>query len=219
MTGYGGTVRLRGHYNQEYESSDRTLLKPHGSLNWFKSKNYRSMEGDKQNFQLEQDEFDISVYRVDDYFKEYPRCPRIAPSVTHVADLSGIPQDDVSRTLLMYTEDQAEKEPFPCIILPTPFKPLNKFNFGIMKFQWYYIEKHILEADELLSIGFSWRDNHFNSFVKTCIAKRNRKLKVSIVAGEDTYHDFLRFFSSVGKNIEVECIGQKFKEAIKKGNI
>lgn len=199
--------------------SELTLLKPHGSLNWFKMKNFEMQNNDTNYILPEKEEFHIIVQKLEEYFEEYSEMPKIVPVTIKLAQMSTLSNEHLLRSLLVIRDDYFESHPNPCIILPSPLKPLNKFRYGFVKHYWEQIETKLQESDEILSIGFSWRDPHFNSFIITCLNKYSKKIKLSIVANEDTKKHIENIFSVLKPNIEIEKLGEKFSEVMQVGKI
>ncbi|MCK9209577.1 MAG: SIR2 family protein [Ignavibacteriaceae bacterium] len=211
-TGYGRPIRLFD--NNEYENSKVMLLKPHGSLNWERFINPQ-IEGIQKDSFIAKEAFTIEVFSLNKTFDKYKEIPEYITSWIETIKSSTLPQDDFRRELFCFREDSMDGVPYPCIIMPTPLKPLSQFRYGIMKDIWPRIEDKLLNADELLSIGFSWRDTHFNSLVLSVINQRKKQINISIVGNEQTFQDTNTLFSKINSTkVSLKHIGNTFKEII-----
>ncbi|MFA5315817.1 MAG: hypothetical protein WC369_00125 [Dehalococcoidales bacterium] len=115
-------------YKEKDEPSANIILKPHGSLNWYK----KSIAGDWS-------------------FKDDPNAIYIGIPVTRLRSFKGGMLAAVGR-LSFFERYRDSKEVYESLILP-PGKKRKKFSFI-----WENIKKELESADHITAIGFSFND-------------------------------------------------------------
>nr|WP_319999903.1 SIR2 family protein [uncultured Draconibacterium sp.] len=172
-----------GFNNQN--NSKYLLLKPHGSINW-KLIETLSESSVKNMFQ-ENSEKDlkeiIGIKSVENYFAE--KHYRLA---TNFLEIGRMHYKHVGEKFKEFRTLHNNEFNYPYLIYPMLSKPYKEMTFGQLKNVWEKMYKSLLECDEVTSIGFSFRDEHFNKFIKAASLQRDKELKVSIV---DTSKDLL----------------------------
>ena len=84
----------------------------------------------------------------------------------------------------------------PMLIMPNKYKSFDELIFGELNSIWRKIFDSLEKADEILAIGFSFRDLHFNQILFEAIRHRKKKPKMTIVTTDE------RSFDSIIDNIE-----------------
>ncbi|MFC1786834.1 hypothetical protein ACFLY8_02210 [Halobacteriota archaeon] len=203
-SGYGAVISLLDSldYN-DYQKSSILLLKPHGSLNFVRNKQTTTGET----------EYKIGIYSLEKTLKRFGKPPHIVPNWIDTISQSKLPNNSFQRYIFCLRKDTMGQDPF--LIIPTPTKPLEDMTTGIMQIGWKRIEKALITATDLLSIGFSWRDSYFASFVRSTIYKRKHPLNLHIVSGNNTVKNVENIFSSlIPSKIQIKHAGNTFEEFI-----
>ena len=63
--------------------------------------------------------------------------------------------------------------------------------FGELNLLWKHINQKLLLIDEILAIGFSFRDEHFNQLLIETSLKREKPHKINIVIRNKQYYDLI----------------------------
>lgn len=200
-TGYG-FVDAELCRNLEVEESDITLLKPHGSLNWFCSSRslFRSWSGQA----TDPPEYDsIPVIRIvplpGALAGKSLRAQRADAIRGVAAQLGTLFQDNLPDNYLQqngfrlgvevlgnHLEKNGLQETgfLPLMIMPTPNKPFSEMTFAELTEVWTKVRSALEKATEILAIGFSFRDDHFNQVLFESARTNRSALKLTIVTKE-----------------------------------
>jgi hypothetical protein len=80
----------------------------------------------------------------------------------------------------------------PLMVMPTPYKPFAEMQFGELKQIWKSVRKEVELCDEIIAIGFSFRDPHFNQLLlETCVL-RGEPLVIKVVNRDEEISESLR---------------------------
>jgi hypothetical protein len=158
---------LDGYFNESPFDSTQTgphnvtLLKPHGSLNWYKDPK-RGVES-------------IGVLTLEDVLSR-DNYSAIIPKLGRALE-----RDDESRG---FAEGAAVVPTYllPLFVLPTPNKDFRELSYGELKGVWRSVFKALELAGEVTAIGFSFRDPHFNQVLAEAARFRSNPLRLLVVA-------------------------------------
>jgi len=145
------------------------LIKPHGSLNYFK---YSTDGSDR-----------IQIASIDDALRgarESESCDRTFIGVIPKLG-EALGRDDPARGFA----EAAAIDPsycLPLVVLPASKKDFIELAFGQMANAWKRIKNIIRDASEVIAIGFSFRDRHFNQLLLESINHRTEHLKMILVS-------------------------------------
>jgi hypothetical protein len=210
-SGYGFPAHIEQPRNMsaEIRESEITLLKPHGSLNWYKGKDYTSVGSQMQ----ERDVLRVVPVRnamlgiLGDRKIEIP--PRACrPGLWDVERMlkPGVVLGPLERRIL-YDQwsniDLAGQGILPYIIVPTPYKPFAEMRFAELASVWSQIGEAISRADSVYIAGFSFRDSHFNQLMLERTYHRGQALNVYVVDPRREARDICSRMLS-GNGIQVE---------------
>jgi len=194
-TGYGFNKKLVRKKQENLEDSIIKLFKPHGSLNWFKShflqeknsiiKNY---SGNKDN-QLEKvhcieilslnETMQGNTFSVEKKNSNLGQVPRNIELFLKLA--SNVEKGSLEYIQLVagFSKNMTDSGFLPLIVVPTPNKSYDEMKFGELKSVWREIKEKIDLCDEIISIGFSFQDKHFNQILSESAITRTNVLKIT----------------------------------------
>lgn len=206
-TGYGFEAQ-RLYTDAGYYQSKIELLKPHGSINWI------AREGAKQFRMPEQPQIEdfIEVSEIVAPFHSYGGEGRtllsMAPSTFSL--WSGIcprvpTSDATSDEHRRFIESQwgTAGFPLPLIVAPTKNKPISKMTFGELRSVWRKSRVAIERAEEILAIGFSFRDSHFNYLILDAAEARAHPVRLVYVNKNEAQIEYVRGILS-HPNVRIE---------------
>jgi len=230
ITGYGfRDAELRRFFDKE-KNSDVLLLKPHGSLNWFRATRllWRSKGADSKDMDFEsipsirviplELALNGKTLQVDEKNAIFGVAIRVLSLFSTV-----IPEDyleegkfDFNVELLgnsLVERDLYQKGYLPLIIMPTPNKPLEEMIFAELSEVWKSVRSALENCDEILSLGFSFRDDHFNQILFEATKSHPAPTKLTVVSRDVDEFDYItnRFRSA---NIHFEHFDGWFKEYV-----
>jgi hypothetical protein len=189
-TGYGFLTRVVGHYHDDIIESKVTLFKPHGSLNYYKgydlvgySNSPKSEKEPKKISQIQVIPVETAIcgrtYSID----EEDAILNVVPEnlETFKILIKNIEKDSIQYKLAVggFSQNIEESGFLPLIVFPTPYKPIEELTYAELKYAWKGIKQKIIECDEIIAIGFSFNDPHFNQLLieSTRLNKRNPVIK------------------------------------------
>ncbi len=179
------------------EKSEVTVLKPHGSMNWFHTysslPNFSAGKDVVQQEKVEQ----IQVLSVTDALKGY------SPNLTTEKSFlrSGIncselynqvlPENTTERSernLKMSLLAGVNKDSFemakgyiPLLVMPNRYKSFQEMSLGQFKIVWQKTYEALEQAEEIIVIGYSLRDLHFNQLLHETTRLKNKPTPVTVV--------------------------------------
>jgi hypothetical protein len=149
-----------GYFRTTSSPSDVILLKPHGSLNWFKKSlgGVDSISAMSVEEALSRDGFVAAI-------------PKLGRALGREDKMRGFAEGAAT--------DPTYSLPFA--VLPTPSKDFKELSFGQLETVWRCISRAFEDAKEVIAIGFSFRDEHFNQILAESVSFRHEPLKMLIV--------------------------------------
>lgn len=186
-----------GFVASEGPDSAVTVLKPHGSLNWFRSRQMveppafgiRSQRGDTAP---EYEWQDVIAVRTLEAALAGSRSELFDESfVHHIPNTASGAARSISPEFLeddefeshAFREDMFRKSPLemgliPLLIMPTPNKPYDEMKFAELNAVWQQVRKVLAAADEVIACGFSFRDWHLNQLLFEAASIRSTPLRL-----------------------------------------
>lgn len=165
-----GYFERRPPWSRKVQSIVR-LLKPHGSLNWFKDNDFWDRLPS------------IHVAALDDALRgARDRESSNRAFIGIIPRLgSALARDDDSRG---FAEAAAVDPSFllPLAILPASKKDFAELAFGELKNVWQQIQQTIEGASDLIAVGYSFRDPHFNQVLLEGLRQRIEPLNFVVVS-------------------------------------
>lgn len=200
--GYGFLEQklLRGVEN--IEKSEVILLKPHGSLNWFRSISFsKSLFNKGDEHELEKED-KIRVLLLNNALRGHtPHSSkdneflRTAISTVELCDqvLTNNAADPVKMSFGMNSLAVInEKEDFaltsghiPLLVMPNRHKSFPEMSFGELSSTWRQVYDSLENADEIVAIGYSFRDLHFNQLIYEALRCKSAPVPMTIVTKSD----------------------------------
>jgi hypothetical protein len=197
---------------------------PHGLLNWLPSYKNPSLfdrslgeeaEGNKKSEEtIRVMKLDETVRgRLDSGERDWSIIGIVPGMIKYVKELASNELDFVGRGLVEFAVKVSEYEkPWfsvppvtPLLVFPTPYKSLRKMMFAELKYVWRHVRTRLEKCKEIVAIGFSFRDEHFNQLLFESSLERATPLRLRVVTKDLT--DVERISGKFGSgNIEVEHI-------------
>lgn len=204
--GYGfESLPSTGHeISRLYNTSTKSnieLLKPHGSLNWFKAKGIRkkprSAYEEIFNLPARYDTDDvldnIAIQSIEDTLRGKTPSSRytgkgiirVAPRISRQSVIDVIFRGGRTHkmpiNLLGESRSLCDNGYLPLMILPTPYKSFNEMTYGQLKELWRKIRNSIEHCAVLLVCDYSFRDPHFNQLLLEISSIRESPLLLETV--------------------------------------
>ena len=90
----------------------------------------------------------------------------------------------------------------PLLVMPTPYKPFHEMTYGELKVAWKEAYNAIENAEEAVSCGFSFADQHFNQVLSEATRKRGKALPLTIVnRSENSYREIKKRINDCKVNL------------------
>lgn len=183
------------------EAESCLLLKPHGSLNFFRSTRFNEkMKGrEGMSFGLmgkSKDDEEYSNYQKTDCIEiRNPRTvmvakrsknsigspPFVGPSLY---DMYAKAKDDAKPLFYLMLKpghDLSDSAQLPYLVMPTPFKSLAAMKFAELNLVWQLVAQLVERATKIVTIGFTFYDPHFNAILaKTTSASEHPKQMIVV---------------------------------------
>lgn len=186
-SGYGWRSRVEARVGAEADS-EIVMLKLHGSINWWK-REIRS--GSVQESEGSDGVDTIKVRRAEETIRgkapgeAFARPPRIIPDLCEPAEHMFPTMEDIQNTLRLpvghkrrglllslANPDNAalHERMLPLLVMPTPYKSFEELAFGELRVAWWRAREALESCQEILAIGFSFRDRHFMQTLAEALA-------------------------------------------------
>ena len=210
------------------------LLKPHGSLNWFKEDEFVTITqalGNSPNGKAKEQKKIVRILPIDSavFGRSFRnrnneaivgRPIEIVKPLKDAAAAGNTGQLNGAASLIVGTYTL---EPpwlmscgmIPLIVFPTPYKSLEVMTFDKMKQVWKHVYKSIVDCDEVLAIGFSFRDEHFNQIIIESSFDRPKPLRFRVVTkSRENFSRISRRLSAA--NLQIEHINGWLEDFVTK---
>ncbi|MFO7915996.1 MAG: hypothetical protein R6U43_09950 [Candidatus Krumholzibacteriales bacterium] len=178
------------------------LLKPHGSLNWFKN----SSDGSNR----------IEIAWLEDALRGARNSDDCDRTIIGVIPKIGAALDRDDHAIGF--AEAAAIEPSYCLplaVLPTSKKDFIELTFGQLATVWKQMKQIIKEASEVIAVGFSFRDRHFNQLLLESIKQRTEPLKLKLVCPSKVSEPGERLLSVPKLDvIRFKCTLEKYVESL-----
>ena len=208
--GYGFREQELMRDVEEVHESDILLLKPHGSLNWFRSFVYRRalLDRDNPNPDLEKEDR-IRVLPLEEALRGHsPHAStdgailKTAIRASEMYDLV-LPADKTDPTdrflkmsLLAGTNDREDfalaNGHIPMLVMPNRYKSFPEMSFGELGQIWRKTYEEIGAADEIIAVGYSFRDLHFNQLLYEALRSRKKPAPMTVVSKSNRDIDLIQ---------------------------
>ena len=214
FTGYGFNAKTSILYGRRYYASDIVLLKPHGSINWMKA--YDDESKDAWIRVIPINESLMGKTGVYGLTKTIP-----GNAVIVMAGAKEMFKNDIMRALLeriLRERSTSEYDHFhnngtPLVVMPSKSKPFREMLYAELANIWELIGRRLTEAREIVSIGFSFRDYHFNSILRQSVRERKKQMQIGIVTR--SRESFDRISNELGgDNIALRHIAESIEEYV-----
>ena len=173
------------------------LLKPHGSLNWFRSEGYAiplpglSERGDERvptirilpiansaagasRAREAPEALELFAPRLIQGWMEAFTAERVVKAIrNHEYPVFG---------MLKHAQEQSLSADgyLPLLVVPTPAKPLDEMRYPQLALVWKRVWEAVAAADEIAVCGFSFADWHFNQVMREAL--RGRPTRVTMIS-------------------------------------
>jgi hypothetical protein len=229
-TGYGWRNPDVIGIENNITESNVTLLKLHGSTNWYKSKTFK-LPNLGSKYSSKDFSFDskpsISVVSPENSIQgkwtemdTYSNKDLLRFRVHNLEELhaygefKGMPEYTEAWNELQIREGIWEnnfKELLPLLILPTPYKSLEDMAFAELSELWHKARSALEESEIVVATGFSFRDIHFNQFIRLASQLRGKPLILKVATRiEDEFNQIKKGF--IQDNIKVEWFNGWFED-------
>jgi hypothetical protein len=195
--GYGFISTMSRKDLMDYKPSQINLYKPHGSMNWFRrnilklSQTQNNKDGLNQYIPQE-DTQHINVIKIEQAFQGYNGATNTPNSNLNIIpsnqkaflDLSKNQDKDsleYRKLVISFTRSLVDGGFIPIIVVPTPYKNFNDMTFGELQDIWRLVLEEIKSCDEIISIGYSFKDEHFNQLLIEASLIRDKKLIIKSI--------------------------------------
>ena len=185
-TGYG----FYDPSTPQREESTILLLKPHGSLNWYREKRRQdALAGDLPPKEVDS----IAVLPILDAARGQTAKVRKDGTVTNSAinaaksfkyldeslDDSDLVHLDIKRQFM--GKPLGELGYYPLLAMPTPYKSFDELCFGQLADVWRQVSTVLSQCERVFACGFSFRDEEFNSLIDQAAMTRETALPLCII--------------------------------------
>jgi len=181
-TGYGW---LNVDLYESFVQSQVTLLKPHGSLNWYPRLLLPGMA--RQTKSEDKDRSILGARRVQGLLEQPDQqaalAPELAPkSVAHWNPIvkRAIRESDSLMLAMVFGQRDLERW-LPVIMPPSPYKPLTELGTGELRTTWRLLRRAFSEVCEVLVIGFKFMDPHFNAVMSQALGE-GKDVRITVVS-------------------------------------
>lgn len=190
-TGYGWADPKVDGLGSGRQPSRIALLKLHGSMNWFQGTALpytasiapgQPIPTPEPSIRIVAPEASIRGMRPlfgDEYQEGGPRLVvarmddfELEIELTGVSEIWG-------ELLLKQFEGDFQKQ-LPLIILPSPYKSFDEMTFAQLGDLWHQARMSLEVSDIVVSCGFSYRDTHFNEFIRQAARARKEPLHLCV---------------------------------------
>lgn len=220
-TGYGWWNPNVISSKKDEEASKITLLKLHGSVNWYRSKTIRFQDFDSDSEEhikvISPEDALRGVWGQDDKYanQESPRLRiRNLDGLQAHAEFKGMPEFTEAwneEAIRKGYWENSFKELLPLLVLPTPYKSLQDMAFAELSELWHKARSALQESEIVVASGFSFRDIHFNQFIRQAAKLRDSPLILNVATQiEDEINQIKKSFMQ--DNIEIEWFNGWFKD-------
>ena len=210
-TGYGWNSHGKELWfgsNHGYESTPTDtesclLLKPHGSINFFRSSRFNEWMKGREGIKYQpigeekKEKEEYSNYQKTDCIEI--RAPKEVMRVSRTKSKRGSPPFSGPSLYDIYQKSKQEAKPYlwymvrpghdlvdsthlPYLVMPTPFKSLSAMRFAELNLVWQLLSRAVENAERIVSIGFTFYDQHFNAILASATMKSKRAKQLIVVS-------------------------------------